>query len=701
VAILLVPFLLHNNLMKGDGAGHLMLVEFTSEHLLPFGMGWCDRVWGGFPAGQLYPPLFHVLAGALALGIGAVWAVKALVAATWLAIPAVLFVLSRRLGGGHYAPSARSSLGSLLAPPPRGEAACAPLLQTTLFLAFWCGLQVPTRILGVEAAVGSNLESSLGNGMFPSAAGALMALLHLGELVRPAGPRLPAAAVWLALAALIHPVWGLTAGVCSLFSALRAGWKWTAGCCAWAFALAAFFAVPFLAHRDLSSAIHLPSFWPWWLWVAVVAGLVLAAWRWTRLGDGARLVTAAAAALLVLIAAGDLLGWRFHIYRLTIPVAVLLLPTATVALWRLPVPLQAGATRDWRGGASRLLRGVLPLLMLALAILFQLAGPVHPRGNPDLATAKLTATRESGDRVMVISEDLHSPGYMALPYAAIRGGAAVSHGISVESAPQARLIFGLMTKLCPGVFAWGVEMNDNPALALEDRDLSRAKRQLDLLGFSSILTDRKLPRGLAGNGRPPAALTFPNYLGREPETIERLSRSYLLSSDGATFQFSQWPLQTSGLLIPGPAVAGVPADLLGKYADRWFMHGGEAPVPAVLEGMLAPIPGATARLTGLSAAGDRLDFELSLPPAPSEATCPVYVKVPYHPHWTARDGGGNQLEVVPAGLGMLILARAGQVALEFGTGTCDHVGRAMSVAALLALLWPILSRLVRRRKERS
>ena len=94
LATILGPWWLENNLLKGDGAGHLFLVEFTAEHLLPFGSGWCDRVWGGFAVGQLYPPLFHLLGGALSRLTGPVAAVKILVTVTWLAIPFALYVVS-------------------------------------------------------------------------------------------------------------------------------------------------------------------------------------------------------------------------------------------------------------------------------------------------------------------------------------------------------------------------------------------------------------------------------------------------------------------------------------------------------------------------------------------------------------------------------------------------------------------------------
>ena len=660
--ILLVPFVVYNNLLKGDGAGHLMLVEFTAEYLLPWGAGWCGRVWGGFPAGQLYPPLFHIVAGALSLIIGAVPAVKAVVVAVWLAIPLGLLRLAK-----------------VLTPESSRQ---SPTLTASLLLAGWCGLNVPSGFLGISLTLGTNLESTVGNGMYPSALGFLFFLLLAGELLSPRKQHLRIALL-LAAAVCSHPIWGmvgalaatLTAGfdlVRRLDNQRRAALLVWCGTAAMAILCAGFFVVPFLVHMDLVNPTHLGSHWPVRFWVFIASGLAFVAYRWQALENPARILAAAAAGLVLAVAIGDWAGWAFHLYRLTIPITFMLLPALFSAL--------RGQERF-----ARVLPAANLVMLLVLAGLVQIAGPVFPAGNPGLHRAELPGYQRTAGRIMVLTEDLHSPGYMAVPYAVTSAGAAVSHGISVESGFAAQAIFGLVRKLNSKAYVWGVDMVDNPVTRVPDPDLKIARRQLELLGFSHVLTDRR-PESVAPYGAPagPIALRFPNFVAKSRADAAQLDRTFFLSPSKEAFEYRLLPLHRPGLVECGLNALGVPLEHFGRYALLWFANGGEAPVPvAGLEGPLVPVANAECSVTDISPSGDAVRLVAACPSA--QAPCPIYAKVPYHPHWSATHEDGGQITLLRAGFGMLALARHGEIQLQYEAGRCVQVGRTLTIIGFLVL----------------
>jgi hypothetical protein len=697
---LLIPFFRFNNLLKGDGAGHLMLVEFTAEHLLPFGTGWCDRVWTGFPAGQLYPSLFHVLAGLLSWLVGPSMAVKLLIAAVWLIIPVLLYRLAARLAD-------------------RGIHRC-PLLHASLLLVTWSGVNVPSAVLKSSEAFGTNIESSLANGMYPSALGFLFFVLVLHLLTDRSRIRPASLGAALAATVLSHPVWTLVAALACLVAAVRDlagalalqrsdGGSAPAGASSSgsmtvsgvflrygaaalvALCLSAYFVLPMLTHSGLMDPIHLPSKWGSGIWAMAITALVVIGWRWRRMPPATRLLAVVGSLVIAGVQAGDRLELPFHFFRLTVPMMFLVLPALFAALHfqhdtapvnedtdscATPLPSSDGRT-------VTLLRLGNFLMALVLTGLFHAAQVAEMKGNPDLPRLTLPGYSRTEGRVMALAEELHTPGYMALPYGVARAGGAVSHGISVESASAAQAVVGIMTRLNPGVYTWGVDNRDNPVLAVPDADLHLGRRQLDLLGFSHLLTDRRdrIPPWAARTPAP-VSFQFPNFIAPHPDDRDRFGRFFEFSRDGTSLVFRLHPLGGSGLVDSTLPFLGVPEELLRKYAMLWFANGGLAPVPtAGIEGQLAPDHGTAVKVTELSPAGDRVVLSRS----GGEAVAPVYVKIPWHPHWEARDESGRPVPLFPAGLGMLALAPLGTWTLEYALGWCDIVGRALTLLALAAL----------------
>jgi len=710
----LVPFLLYNNLLKGDGPGHLMLLDFTARHLLPTGIGWCDTIWLGFPAGQLYPPLFHILAGAVSLATGPVAAAKIVAAATWAALPAAAFLVARALFRSHI----ERAIG---------------------LMALWAGLNLPSAVLDITEALGSNIESGLGQGMFPSSLGALFFLLLMWRLARRAEPSkigiprpewfrwtpYPDAAVLLALSVLSHPVWGVAGALATACAVLppflqtREVWPpprpsltarlfsdphpvRTVLSAALAFGLTGFFSIPFLAHRDLMIAIHLPSHWPLGLWL--LAGIVLlpGIWLLHHMSRSGVSIWISAALTCAAIAVGDVAGLRTHVFRWSAPALMLVL---------LLLPLVISAARSW----------YLFWAVAALCVLFAVLGPVHPQGNPDMDQPDLGDYLSEDGRVMVLASDMHAPGYQALPYVTWKAGASVSHGISVESAPNARYIFGLMKKLHPGIFAWGVDMHDNPATRIPDPQLGIAAGQLSALGFSHVLTDLKLPP--PGDAEPavdsqsgqemPAlftdgsvAIEFPNYLASTREGLSALRDSFHVSDDGRWLRYVLYALPHTSLATASASFAPVSHADFDPLVDAWFAAGAQGPIPVEAEAWNAstgqPSPHCPhAKVTNLLRYQGGMAFDLGAEgtaqadPAvaadgagegPDRLRCPVYIKMAYHPHFSARDDRGRQLPLLRAGAGMVMLAPVGRVHLQYELGVCETAGQVLTIVSLALLI---------------
>ncbi len=689
LATILGPWWLENNLLKGDGAGHLFLVEFTAEHLLPFGSGWCDRVWGGFAVGQLYPPLFHLLGGALSRLTGPVAAVKILVTVTWLAIPFALYVVS--------------GVVAAATDPQRPR----PGLHGTLLLAGWCGLVLPSEVLGIGETLGTNLESAIGNGMFPSAAGCVAWLFCLSAVLGEGRSRPTRIPIPLAITVLLHPVWGLVAAVTCIVAAVadllypREGENRIGNFRTWgiagllAFALSGFFALPFLANAGRVHSTYIPLQWPISLWWPIAATVALTLLYWRRLPRAVRVLAVVTGTLVAGAGIGSSTGVTFHFYRLTLPVTLLTLILLSYLLYH---PWATTGDMEHQVPAPRrptvLLRAGNFIMLLALATIFHAMGPVHPRGNPGLLPADVESASRLGGRIAVLTQPMHSPGYMALPWAVTAGGGAVSHGISVESARTARPIFGLLRKLSPKQFVWGIDMHANPATRVPDPDGTIARRQLALLGFSHLLSDRRAASQTAAPPQGPTALHFPNFIAQDPGSLAALLEDHYLTADGAALSYRLHPLPNSSLLSAQATFHPVPEERFDELTERWFALGGEAPIPVVgLTRPLNAIPNCKAEAKAISSSGDRLELELLGCPS---TNVPIYVKIPHHDNWHATGPKGEPLQLLPAGYGMMLLAGEGRTSIEYTLGATDWLGRALS---LLGLLLAIAMTLHQRRSE--
>ena len=59
--LILIPYVLHNNLHAFDAIGHYAAVLFMKRHLFPYPSGWNPYHYAGYPLNVFYHPLFSYL----------------------------------------------------------------------------------------------------------------------------------------------------------------------------------------------------------------------------------------------------------------------------------------------------------------------------------------------------------------------------------------------------------------------------------------------------------------------------------------------------------------------------------------------------------------------------------------------------------------------------------------------------------------
>lgn len=666
-------YLLFNNLLKGDGAGHLFLIEFAALEVLPFTSHWCHRVWGGFSAGHLYPPLFHYLAAMFSLLLGPLFSAKALASLVWLATPVAGLLTARKLTKD-------------------------PLEQGAVLAALMLGLNLPSSVLGTGLALGANMQSAMENGMLPSSLGALTFLLYLWSILPsvsgdshdrkpPLACALPA--MLLGATVLSHAVWGLVAAICTVVVATRdcvaaSPGKRRAVFTRWGlivglgFAVSGVFSIPFLVHRALVSPIFLPSHWSWAIWLPFAAMAMLALLYRRNLAPSVTTVSVCALAVVLPVPLAEAAEIPFHLFRLTIPAAMLCLPVLALLLQR-AIPRVGG----WVG----------IVLTVGGLVATVPAAHIHPKGNPGMDPPQLDGLAGHGESVMVLSKDGHTPGYHALPYlTATAGPAGVSHGISVESAAHGLITFRMLSKLDPEVFVWGVNTAQTASLSMLDPAGQFTDAQMDALHLSHILTDRRLRLSPRWKRSAKPVATFRNHFWTTPEAVHRLRTDHFVSRDGRQLEFYLYSSTSSSLVRSDRRFVGVPQELFPKAQYAWFASGAGEPVPAVVPlgeyEHCADVSISDAALLP----GPEVAFEVL--GGQSSTSCPIWVKSAWHPHWELQGEAGQG--PFRAGAGMLVLARPGAVRLTFKRGACDFLGIAATLAGLLACA---LLLVVTRRKE--
>lgn len=100
IIVYIAPYLICNKLTGIDFPMHLFYASYYEKELFPRLIGWNPHLFAGIAQGQLYPSLFHWLAGGIGkiAGIGSFWALKLLTAVGILLTPISFVYFLRRMG---------------------------------------------------------------------------------------------------------------------------------------------------------------------------------------------------------------------------------------------------------------------------------------------------------------------------------------------------------------------------------------------------------------------------------------------------------------------------------------------------------------------------------------------------------------------------------------------------------------------------
>ena len=634
--VVLWPWLAHDNLLAGDGVGHLYEIAYLRDVLGTRWLGWNPHVFLGYPVGLGYPPLSRLLVLLVQLVAPLLLAYKLVTAVAVLATPLAAWRLGRRV----FRPVTGGD------PEPWGPLAVVGIVTVML--------TIPSSWLGLSVALGGNLESSLGAGMLANALGILLLLSFLEALVRRDRPA--ALALRLALVILGHFVYGLVA-ILGLAAALLADGmardlaaarvRVAAGVVA--ALLAGCWLIPLMAGLGGMSADPVGFDWGPVSLAVVALGTIAAALALRRRDGAPRLVALLHLVLLASALLAEAVGIPTHYYRLT-PVFMLTGGLPLVSL--LP----------------RAPRVVAAVLTLSIALAAVTLRPPPTRGNPPL---DLDAAPRDPGRLLVMAPDLHAPGALAIPMEFQRvTGVDVSHGISMESAPNARYLYYTLAEVSRVFPTW----TDYVPARSGEATLARLRARLDLFGFSGVLTDVRLGAFFGDpslDRRARFAFDYPDLTGgNRPEV-------FFLDVARRALRYHRYDLGPAALATPLAEAPTRAADLEAA-ARAWFPDPEGSPRPCACEPEAFPPSPTAAPVRATYSGRDRLEIDTG-----SDAPVSVVLKVSHHPFWRPDSDGVRLAEIAPH---LMLVRGAGAFALVWDPAPWPSVGLAATALGLILLV---------------
>jgi hypothetical protein len=634
--VVLWPWLAHDNLLGGDGVGHLYEIAYTRDVLSPHWLGWNPHVFLGYAVGLGYPPLSRLLVLLVQLVTPLLLAYKLVTAAAVLATPLAAWRLGRRvfrpLTGG--------------APEPWGPLAVVGLVALML--------AIPSGWLGLSVALGGNLESSLGAGMLANALGILLLLTFLEALTHRDRPA--AVALRLALVILGHFVYGLVA-ILGLAVALLADLlakdpeaaraRFAAGVVA--ALLAGCWLIPLMAGLSGMSADPVGFDWSPASLAIVTLGTVAAVLTIRRRSGPPRLMALLHLVLLASALLAEAVGVPTHYYRLT-PVFMLTGGLPLVSL--LP----------------RAPRVVMAVAALSLALAAIALRPPPTRGNPPL---DLSAAPRDPGRLLVMAPDLHAPGALAIPMEVQRvTGVDVSHGISMESAPNARYLYYTLAEVSRVFPIW----TDYVPARAGRATLPWLRARLELFGIEGALTDVRLGAFFGDpslDQRARFAFDYPDLTGgNRPET-------FFLDPSRRRLRYHRYDLGPAPLAAPLTR-APVFAPDLEAAARAWFPEAQADARPCACDPADFPVTPARTPVQAAYAGRERVEIDTG-----SAAPQTFVLKIAHHPFWRPESDEVQLSEIAPH---LMLVRGAGAFALVWDPAPWPTLGLAATSLGLLLLL---------------
>ena len=643
LAALLVPFLRHNNLLEWDFPGHYAAAWYLKNHLFPWPTGWNPHFYCGYPQGLFYPPLAHYLTALLGFAIGVGPAMKLLVAASILALPATFYALARRYG-----------LDDLQ------SAVAATWMTATLF--------VTGDALGTWT-LGGDLKSMLNVGLFANTL-SLPILFGFLALCGAGNGRKSwkAPALLLGVLTLVHPLSAMIAGMWVVSfaaaeltrpAAERREWRPLACTLAVGVLLASVWIAPFVVYRRLMNPEFTPALWSTPVQLIVCNSLVaaLAAFRRPAL----RSLIFCHVLLANFILVGTL--WKLDIQFTRLTVFLLLFTPLFIVQWV----------------RSRVALFALALLAGVVGLEGYRHGGLNPAGVPDFPLADFGAV--SG-RILSVAPPTHLPSFHVnhelIP---LRTGNPTLQGLFVESSLNGRYIGDLIRTLEPDGYVWGTPTEALPRQSLGNDFASYVRDRMRLFDIRHIYTDLKLEAVLD-----PALAQAKTYVNSYPlpnpgaaREAEALARRYNVS-DGK-LQFYLYTFGGSTLVEPLPYVPVAPGSDWKLTATKWFLEMRGVPVftdrPAP-RGVRAARAGDSVRVEEQGPGRLRLRID-------ADSDIPVLVKVGYFPTWRLTLDG-RSAPVYRASPNLILIFGHGDAILEYRRPAAEYGGLLLSLVGLALLI---------------
>lgn len=506
-----LPSFRSDPLLWHDAAGHIAAAEFARDQFLPALWGWNPQSLCGFPQGELYPPLFHAIAGALGWLVPVPTAVALLVGVSILAVPPTMYALARSHGAsaGASAAAAVASPAILWLVPDLGFGGRDP--GGTVHSAYAVGMVAHTFALPWLLGFGAALPAALAGRRrwVAIAAGSVAVLSHL-----PTALAAGCLSICMGLGALGRARPGRRAGILRNAVAVASGIAVST----------AVWWVPFLTDRGLgeieptAGELGVLATLPTVTALACLAVLGRARAR-ARVSGIAVFVVA----LSALAHIGNARGWPMHAERLLTPVLladVCILFAALPSRWLLIGVGSAAAS-------------------VAIAIGFHTSVEWPVSQDP---WASALSARDVPGRVLVATRRHHAPSAHYFSHEIPRRfGIPSAQGLFVESSQLSRRIFEITAQIEPESFVWGrsIEESRLPWFDGDESSILRIRGQLEQLGVSHLLTDRLLPAGLADPTAPVVARVA--IRGEAEAGFE---------ADGAFYCFRLHQVGTGSLVVP-------------------------------------------------------------------------------------------------------------------------------------------------------
>jgi len=622
--LILIPYVLHNNLHAFDAIGHYAAVLFMKRHLFPYPSGWNPYHYAGYPLNVFYHPLFSYLVCLLSFLVPTKLAFKLIVCLSILAVLPAAYYLGAKL-----------QLNSL---------------EKTLWLIWvWAVLRF------TPSGWGGNLYSAINLGEVANLLAIPFLFLHLAKAIGIfKGHEYFSATVLLSLTFLAHVYTGMAAILCFVGFALahvKSGRHiiFSAVHLLFFFLLTSFWTIPFIHNIEYMKGSTL-TFYGSPVLPLICFGFAVYLIFERRFTDPMVL-----AFLLLSIA----IHFRYvpslplHFHRFRIYLAYLGFFPVLAFLKRRHLKI-------------RIADGVFPLILVSIASFLNISSskgqvtdyPVSilaVHGPPDV---NIDLPRVSGRVLCVdmIYGNLNQQPRALHHLVAINTKNQVCDGLYMESAPNSRFLASIKRTLDQRSPIWSPRRTSaNP---------NNLESYLRLFNINYVLGTR-IPQ---------------HYSFLKPTPIE-VKQSGILRSHGLPFRLYKLSHPSNLVEVLNYQPKTVRDNWDGEI-DKWWK--GDS-IGSVLVYSQQPLPKlvGTGRekveILEYPERGDRIRFNVI-----AQHDVPILIKISYFPNWRAFMNG-RQIKIYKASPYLMLVYGHGIIDLRYERPTYEKLGYLVSIASLIGL----------------